>query len=141
MSADEGRAIEQRLDLKPSVPSQLGQGLTTTVVRKSGAGGVREVPGPASVTGESQSLSQLDPALEGVHNTEVLLTLLSNDDEDDRLLKAELYRELGRFDQAKEILIGLAGGDPPSSRLLELCDKQDRRVVAIAADGVFASSW
>ena len=65
-------------------------------------------------------------------------SLLADETERDRLLKAELHRQLGRFSEAKEIFSNLAMADVPINCLIELCDRKDRRVVLLAADGLLA---
>jgi hypothetical protein len=63
-------------------------------------------------------------------NLEALARLLNEDEENDRLLKAEVLRELGEFELAKEIL----GRDGSSTyrgtarQLRDLCDRGDRCV-------------
>jgi HEAT repeat protein len=63
-------------------------------------------------------------------NLEALARLLNEDDENDRLLKAEVLRELGEFELAKEVL----GRDGSSTyrgaarQLRDLCDRGDRCV-------------
>jgi hypothetical protein len=70
-------------------------------------------------------------------NLEMLVPLLSPDDEQDLLLKAEVYRELGRFVEAKQVLQALhsAAMPPIVPFLIALCDAGDSRVKEIAADG------
>jgi hypothetical protein len=63
-------------------------------------------------------------------NLEALARLLDDGDESDRLLKAEVLRELGEFEAAKGLL-GRAGSAPycgAARQLRDLCDRGDRSV-------------
>jgi len=63
-------------------------------------------------------------------NLEALATLLDEDDESDRLLKAEVLRELGEFEAARGLL-GRAGSAlyrGAARQLRDLCDRGDRSV-------------
>lgn len=77
---------------------------------------------------------------EGSRNMEILLTLLG-DEPDQRFLKAELHRQLGRFAEAKSIFSGLTQPVGAIDRLIERCDTQDRRVMLVEATGMLDPGW
>jgi HEAT repeat protein len=60
-------------------------------------------------------------------NLEALARLLDENDEDDRLLKAEVLRELGIFESAKEVLSCISSSKHRSvvRQLRDLCDRGD----------------
>ncbi len=93
----------------------------------------------------TSTLPRLDAASlspEARQNLEALLTLLSADDEQDLLLKAEVYRELGRFTEATQVLQALPSTATALTvqRLLALCDAGDSQVTELAADGWFSTA-
>jgi hypothetical protein len=71
---------------------------------------------------------------------EILLTLLG-DEPDQRLLEAELHRQLGRFTEAKSILRGLTQPLGVIDRLIERCYRRDRRVMLVEATGTLDPGW
>jgi hypothetical protein len=77
---------------------------------------------------------------EDIRNMEILLTLLG-EEPDQRLLKAELHRQLGRFTEARSILKGLTQPVGAIDRLIERCDRRDRRVMLVKATGMLDPEW
>jgi len=77
----------------------------------------------------AHELSQGDLAVQGAcrENLEALIDLLSGDDDVDRLMKAEVLRELGRFESAKEVLSSVDSSDVAAvvRQLRVFCDNRD----------------
>jgi len=69
-------------------------------------------------------------------NAERLMALLEDEDDSDRLMRAELLRELGRFDQAARCLDSITTEEvePIVRRLRTLCASGDSRVREITAN-------
>jgi hypothetical protein len=63
-------------------------------------------------------------------NLEALALLLDDGDENDTLMKAEVLRELGRFESAKQILSRVESAELTTvvSQLQSLCDRSDTHV-------------
>ena len=63
-------------------------------------------------------------------NLEALVSLLTEDDDNDHLMRAEVLRELGEFESAKEILSHVNSHDVATvvSQLRSLCDTKDASV-------------
>lgn len=73
----------------------------------------------------------------GRKNLEALALLLNEADEDDRLLKAEVLRELGQFETACEVLSRVASAEYAAvvHQLRLLCDARDIWVKELQLDG------
>lgn len=69
-------------------------------------------------------------APESQANLAALLDLLDESDESERLMKGEILRELGRFDEAKTLFLTLESSElrDAGRRLIELCDQADARL-------------
>lgn len=80
----------------------------------------REIGGVA-VAAEPRSLSARD------ENLQALLLLLDESDEDDLIMKAEVYRELRAWPQAEALLnrVGTAELSTVSAQIRALCESQD----------------
>ncbi|MBM4309614.1 MAG: hypothetical protein FJ119_01530 [Deltaproteobacteria bacterium] len=67
-------------------------------------------------------------------NLEILASLLTEKNDDHRMMKGEVLRHLGRFDEAKQVLGSVESPDYASAvqQIIALCDSRDRCVRELA---------
>ena len=82
-------------------------------------------------TKQTEDASTITPMFN--RNLQALARLLDNENEDDRLLKAELLRELGEFEPAKQVLSGVSSDRFATivRQLRLLCDAGDAGVAEL----------